>query len=133
MRPAAWSEIGRFARADGTTERSAYRAWKAQSAERLLERAGRLWGEAVKGVIPVATGSPATFREELGAIGGGVYGVAHSLDQITPGTRTRLPGLWLTGQGTLMCGLVGASLSALVTVGEMTGRELLWDEVRRWR
>jgi len=133
MRPAAWSEISRFAIAGGQAERSAYREWKAASAERLLDRARRLWGGATKDITTVATGSPATFRDELGTCGGGVYGVEHSMEQITPGARTRLPGLWLGGQGTLMCGLVGASLSALVTVGDMVGLEPLWDEVRRCR
>jgi len=130
--PDVW-EISRFAIAGGEAERSAYREWKAASAERLLDRARRLWGGATQGINTVATGSPATFRDELGTCGGGVYGVEHSMEQITPGARTRLPGLWLGGQGTLMCGLVGASLSALVTVGDMVGLEPLWDEVRRCR
>jgi all-trans-retinol 13,14-reductase len=133
MRPAAWSEVSHFAIAGGDVATSAYRAWKAESAGRLLDRARRLWGGATKGITPLATGSPATFRDELGTAGGGVYGVEHSMEQITPGARTRLPGLWLGGQGTLMCGLVGASLSALVTVGDMVGLEPLWDEVRLCR
>jgi len=133
MRPAAWCEIDPFSPfGDGLNE-SAYREWKAESSERLLERAGRLWGGAMGRITPVAAGSPVTFRKELGAFGGGVYGVEHSMEQITPGARTRLPGLWLSGQGTLMCGVVGAALSALVTVGEIVGLEPLWNEVRGCR
>ena len=131
MRPASWDEVAPFS-ADTQGARSAsYRKWKAQSADRLLEQAKKFLGYS--NIEPVAIGSPLTFRDRLGSPGGAVYGVGHSLGQINPGVRTRLPGLWLSGQGTLMTGIVGASLSGLMTAGEMEGLESLWEEIRQCR
>jgi len=131
MRPASWNEVAPFSIGAGGTRSASYKKWKSQSADRLLDQAKKLWGYSR--IEPLAIGSPLTFRDKLGVPGGAVYGVQHCLNQINPGARTRLPGLWLSGQGTLMTGIVGASLSGLVTVGEMEGLESLWDEVRQCR
>jgi all-trans-retinol 13,14-reductase len=131
MRPASWDEVAPFSAGAGEARPASYKKWKAQSADRLLDQAKKLWG--FNGIEPVAIGSPLTFRDKLGVPEGAVYGVRHCFNQINPGAKTRLPGLWLSGQGTLMTGIVGASLSGLVTVSEMEGLEPLWDEVRQCR
>ncbi len=55
---------------------------------------------------------------------GELYGLDHSatrLQQDWLGPRTQIPGLWLTGQDTLTCGVTGAMMSGLLTVTAMTG------------
>jgi all-trans-retinol 13,14-reductase len=131
MRPASWDEVAPFSVEAGGTRPASYKKWKSRSADRLLDQAKKLWGYSR--IEPLATGTPLTFRDKLGVPGGAVYGVQHCLNQINPGAKTRLPGLWLSGQGTLMTGIVGASLSGLVTAGEMEDLESLWEEVRQCR
>ncbi len=131
MRPASWDEVAPFSVEAGKARPASYKKWKTQSADRLLDQAKKLWG--FSGIEPLAIGSPLTFRDKLGVPGGAVYGVQHCLNQYNPGAKTRLSGLWLSGQGTLMTGIVGASLSGLVTAGEIEGLEPLWDEVRQCR
>ena len=132
MRPATWEECASFAAAQPGTRTQAYRRWKEGATEKLLRKASAMWGEDGR-LTPLAVGTPLTFEDELHIPRGGIYGVQHRLDQYPPGARTRLPGLWLSGQGTLMTGVVGASLAGLVTVGEMEGLESLWEEVRQCR
>lgn len=130
MRPADWSEVKEFCGTKKGSRSPAYSEWKAEATTRILARAERIWGESAR-ITPIASGSPLTFRDELSAPEGAVYGVSHSMNQFITGARTKVPGLWLSGQGTLMTGIVGASLSGMVTAGEILGLEDVWDEVRQ--
>nr|HDN00432.1 NAD(P)/FAD-dependent oxidoreductase [Deltaproteobacteria bacterium] len=133
IRMSVWDEVARFDQGVREKRSAAYRKWKAESADKMIEQAGRLWGDAYSRIEPLAIGTPLTFRDKLGLPMGATYGVRHSMNQFSPGVRTRLPGLWLSGQGTLMAGIMGASLAGMVTVGEIEGLEPLWYEVRQCR
>ncbi|MDJ0698246.1 MAG: NAD(P)/FAD-dependent oxidoreductase [Woeseiaceae bacterium] len=55
---------------------------------------------------------------------GELYGLDHTaqrLQQDWLGPRTRIPGLWLTGQDTLTCGVTGAMMAGLLTTSAMIG------------
>jgi all-trans-retinol 13,14-reductase len=55
---------------------------------------------------------------------GELYGLAHTRERLQQkwlGPRTRIPGLWMTGQDTLTCGVTGAMMSGLITTMAMTG------------
>ncbi len=133
MRPASWKEVEVFENDPPGSRSPGYEDWKRRCEEALCEQVSRQWAGGKKFIRPLTSGSPMTFRDELLSPRGAVYGAQHCLDQVNPGARTRLPGLYLSGQSTLMTGVVGASLSALVTVGEMTDLERLWDKVRKCR
>ena len=55
---------------------------------------------------------------------GEIYGLDHDpqrLQQDWLGPRTRIPGLWLTGQDTLTCGVTGAMMAGMLTTMSMVG------------
>ncbi len=55
---------------------------------------------------------------------GELYGLDHTperMQQTWLGPRTRIPGLWLTGQDTLTCGVTGAMMSGMLTTMAMVG------------
>lgn len=55
---------------------------------------------------------------------GELYGLDHTPDRFQAedlGPRTRIPGLWLTGQDTMSCGVVGAMMGGVVTFASMAG------------
>lgn len=129
MSPMSWEasaafDLGRKKRTGG------YGEWKQERGEKLLASVNRKWDGLLRNFRIINTASPLTFRDELHYVHGATYGVQHSTDQFSIGARTGLPGLWLSGQSTLLSGILGASLSALVTVGSMVGMESLWEEVR---
>jgi all-trans-retinol 13,14-reductase len=129
MRPAFWEESEAFDL--GRKKRSEeYQSWKQEESRKLIASVNRKWDGLLHGFQVINTASPLTFRDELKYVRGSAYGVQHSTDQFAVGARTRLPGLWLSGQSTLMPGIMGAALSALVTVGGMVGLESLWEEIR---
>ena len=130
MRPADWQETSRFSKKDGGRE-AGYQEWKTAAAENLIKSAAANFGDACLDIEPLATGTPLTFRDELGSPAGGIYGVQHNLQQFVARARTKVQGLYLSGQGTLMTGLLGASMAGLVTAGEIMGLEETWDGVRK--
>ncbi|MEN8134613.1 MAG: NAD(P)/FAD-dependent oxidoreductase [Thermodesulfobacteriota bacterium] len=130
MRPASWAETARFSQ--GFKKRSDdYQQWKTGATKDLINQAAGNFGEACHNIKPLAAGSPLTFRDELGSPAGGVYGVQHNLQQYVARARTKVQGLYLSGQGSLMAGLLGASMSGLVTASEIMGLDETWDRVKQ--
>ena len=133
MSPTRWEEMSQFLPSSDTLRSSAYQQWKETKTQDVLQRTQAVWGGQIGWINPVVAGSPLTIRDELDAPEGGIYGIRHDISQFAPSAKTRIPGLWLSGQSTLMTGVVGASLSALVTVGKMNDLAALWKGVGQCR
>jgi all-trans-retinol 13,14-reductase len=128
MRPAHLGEVSRFDR--GYKSRGpGYAEFKEQVMQQMLADAA-VFGEDFRTIRPLAVGSPLTFRDRLGSPAGGVYGVQHSRHQRPAEARTKVAGLYLSGQSAMMPGIMGASLAGLVSAGEIVGLEKVWDMVR---
>ena len=55
---------------------------------------------------------------------GEIYGLDHTSERLQQkwlGPRTRIPGLWLTGQDVLTCGVTGAMMAGVLTTTAMLG------------
>jgi len=101
---------------DGQGERpEGYQDWKRDLADRLSRRlsthAGDLLGPF--DVLDVAT--PLTFRDWLGSSEGGLYGVKHRLVDLPLLPRTRMQGLYLSGQAVVAPGVLGALCAGFLT------------------
>ena len=131
LRLGYWQDVEQFAESSQGERPRAYQEMKTRVADEMVRAAEKRWGHVCGKVEQLATGSPLTFRDELAAPEGCAYGAMHCLDQFTPDVRTRVPGLYLSGQSTLMTGVVGASISGLVGAGEILGLEDLWGKVTR--
>ena len=80
--------------------------------------------------LEVAT--PLTNRDYTQNVNGAAYGVHHTVDQtgrysIRP--RTRVGGLYLTGQSVLMPGVCGVTISAFHTCSHILGNDYLMGKV----
>jgi len=65
---------------------------------------------------------------------GELYGLAHTaerLQQTWLGPRTRIPGLWLTGQDVLTCGVTGAMMAGMLTTMAMVGLRRMTPLMKR--
>ena len=133
LRPAYWQDVELYHNSSKGNRPYSYTLFKDKICNEMLHAAEEAWGESCGTIRPLAVGTPLTFRDELTSPQGGAYGAMHCLDQFNPDIRTRLPGLLLSGQSTLMTGVVGASLSGMVSAGEILGLEPLWEEVRQCR
>jgi len=131
LKSASWADVRKYSNSTKIDRPAAYKKLKEKIAQKMRQTAQQYWGDFCSPIDTLAIGTPLTFREELLAPEGCAYGAMHSLNQFNPETRTRLSGLWLAGQSTLMTGVVGASLSGLVSAGEIVGLEPLWEEIRQ--
>ncbi|SDP48696.1 phytoene desaturase family protein [Desulforhopalus singaporensis] len=132
LRPGFWEDVKAFAVSRPGNRAAGYEKFKAEVGAEMVETAEKRWGHFTGRIEPFAVGTPLTFRDELAAPGGCVYGAMHCLDQFTPDVRTRLPGLYLAGQSTLMTGVVGASIGGMTAAGEIVGLEPFWESLRSW-
>ncbi len=111
-----------------------YEKLKVELSERLLrhlyEKLPQLEGKIDYHELstPLSTEWFAAYRH------GELYGLDHTAqrmqqDWLTP--RTRIPGLWLTGQDILTCGVTGAMMSGMLTVIAMVGSRKISPLMKR--
>ena len=126
-----------FERWQGTTwgkRGEDYEAFKEQLGQRLLKHLydklpqleGRVDYHEVS--TPLSTEWFAAYRH------GELYGLDHTVDRFRQdwlGPRTQIPGLWLTGQDTLTCGVTGAMMSGLLTTMAMVGMRRIGPLMKR--
>ena len=133
LRPAYWQDVELYHNSSKGNRPYAYSLFKDKICNEMLHAAEEFWGGPCGTIRPLAVGTPLTFRDELTSPQGAAYGAMHCLDQFNPSARTRLPGLLLSGQSTLMTGVVGSALAGMVSAGEVLGLEPLWKDVRQCR
>ena len=120
--PYAW-----FAKWEGSTwgkRGEDYEAFKKDLGERLMRY---LYDKLpqLKGKVDYwEVSTPQSTNWFAGYQRGELYGIDHTSERLRQhwlGPRTRIPGLWLTGQDTLTCGVTGAMMSGMLTTLAMVG------------
>jgi all-trans-retinol 13,14-reductase len=105
-----------------------YTAAKQALTDSLLERTYRRFPELKAAAAGTTLATPLTFRDYTGNPGGSLYGALKDVErpaQHMLSVRTRIPNLLLTGQHVNMHGIMGVSMTALATCGEIVGLEQL--------
>ena len=131
LRLGYWKDVECFEKSSPEDRPAGYEAYKNEIAAEMIRTAEARWGDLCGSIEPLAVGTPLTFRDELAAPEGCAYGAMHCVDQFNPEVRTRLPGLYLCGQSTLMTGVAGSSISGIVGAGEILGLEPLWEDLTK--
>nr|XP_039261191.1 all-trans-retinol 13,14-reductase-like isoform X2 [Styela clava] len=81
----------------------------------------------------IDSGTPLSHKYYLGSPKGDIYGIDHTMrrfqKELGIGLRpeTEIPGLYLSGQDTFTCGIMGAATSGIVTSGAILGRNHFLD------
>jgi len=128
LQPAQWQDVAIYENTRKDCRPAGYSDYKKDICHSMIQKIQHFTHSAFD-IEPLAVGSPLSFRDELSAPEGCAYGVAHSIDQHTPDIRTRIPGLYLSGQSTLMTGVAGASLAGFVSAGHILGLDDLWRKI----
>lgn len=109
-----------------------YRQWKSTMTERALQMAQEALGQIQTEYIEAA--SPLTIRDYNGTTRGTCYGMHSSvltLAQTTLAPRTRLSNLFLTGQDVNFHGMVGTTLTAVLSAEAIVGRNVIVDKINQ--
>jgi all-trans-retinol 13,14-reductase len=110
-----------------------YNQFKKRKAETLLDAVERKFPGLRDSIKTYYTATPLSYRDYIGNDDGSLYGIVkdykHTLKTfISP--RTKLPNLFLTGQNLNLHGILGASMSAIVTCCALLGNDDIVAKIR---
>ena len=120
-----WQPFAKWAAISPGERDAEYRQLRQQIADRLLAEVERSWPGLVGDVAVQRVSTPLSNSDYIRAVQGGVYGPAHTVDQMGPwrfGTRTPIQGLLLAGSGTISCGVAMCLASGRTAAAIATGR-----------
>ncbi len=110
-----------------------YLKMKKEKAEKLIQLLQKKYENINECIDTCYTSSPLTYRDYTGVREGAMYGSLTDsrhpfTSQIFP--KTRLKNLFLTGQNINMHGILGVSIGAILTCGEMEGINTIIDDLK---
>lgn len=111
----------------------AYEQFKEERARLLLDLIAERFPLITSNIKSFYTSTPLTNRDYIGDAEGSMYGIQkdyHDPLQTMISPRTKIPNLFLTGQNLNLHGILGTSLSAVLTCVMLTGDEGLVDRIR---
>jgi all-trans-retinol 13,14-reductase len=111
-----------------------YEQLKAELGERLMQQLYDKLPQLEGKVDYYEVSTPLSTEWFSGYRRGELYGLEHSperLQQDWLGPRSRIPGLWLTGQDTLTCGVTGAMMAGMLTATAMVGMRKMTPLMKR--
>ena len=126
-----------FAKWQGTTwgkRGEEYEAFKADLGERLMQHLYDKLPQLQGKVDYYEVSTPLSTEWFSGYRRGELYGLNHNAQRLRQkwlGPRTRIPGLWLTGQDVLTCGVTGAMMAGMLTTMAMVGMRKMTPLMKR--
>lgn len=110
-----------------------YEAFKNRKAELLIDLVEEKFPGIRNAIKSYYTATPLSYRDYIGNDDGSMYGIAKDYRNplktfISP--RTKIPNLYLTGQNLNLHGVLGASMSGLVTCVAFMGNENIIEKIR---
>jgi len=110
-----------------------YEAFKKRKAETLLDCVEEKFPGLRDAIKNYYTATPLSYRDYVGNDDGSMYGIVKDYQNplktfISP--RTKIPNLYLTGQNLNLHGILGATMSGLVTCTAFLGNEDIIDKIR---
>jgi all-trans-retinol 13,14-reductase len=110
-----------------------YEAFKKIKAEKLLDEVEKKFPGIRNCIEACYTSSPLSYRDYIGNNDGSMYGIVKDYKDpmktfIAP--RTKLPNLYFTGQNLNLHGILGSTMSALMTCVTLLGSEDIIERIR---
>ena len=111
----------------------AYQDFRNERAEKLMQLVLCRF-PALKGAVShMEISTPLTYRDYTGTPGGSLYGIQKSyrdpvMTTVLP--RTKIPNFYFTGQNTNLHGLLGVTIGAVITCGEILGLGYILKKIR---
>ena len=110
-----------------------YLDFKGQRTVRLLDLVEKKYPGLRLKIKSLEASTPLTWREHTGTPEGSMYGIQrdfHDPLQTAVSAKTKIPGFYFTGQNTNIHGILGVTIGAVLTCGEIIGLEYLIKKIR---
>jgi all-trans-retinol 13,14-reductase len=110
-----------------------YEAFKKRKTEKLLEEVEKKFPGLKHCIYSCYSSTPLSFRDYIGTDDGSIYGISKDYKNplktfIAP--RTKLPNLYFTGQNLNLHGILGTTLSGVITSMEILGNDGIIEKIR---
>ncbi|TYA75019.1 NAD(P)/FAD-dependent oxidoreductase [Seonamhaeicola marinus] len=109
-----------------------YEEFKTRKTEQLITELEKKYPNIRASIQSTYTSTPLSFRDYIGCNKGSMYGYVKDVDkpmQSHLSARTKLSNLYLTGQCLSMHGILGVTISAIITCSEIVGKEYLINKI----
>ena len=111
-----------------------YEAFKKSKAEQLLNLVEQQFPALRSCIASYYIATPLSYRDYQGTADGSMYGVAKDYQSIYTtfiAPATKIPNLFLTGQNLNLHGILGVTISALMTCAELLNIEELLEKINK--
>ncbi len=109
-----------------------YENWKEEKSNQIIQQVEKVIPALKSSVLTKNACSPLTYRDYLHVPQGSMYGFqkdVHDLANTTYATHTKIKNLFLTGQNINLHGVLGVSITAILTCGSLIGLEDLVNKI----
>ncbi|HTQ66837.1 MAG TPA: NAD(P)/FAD-dependent oxidoreductase [Puia sp.] len=110
-----------------------YEDFKKEKAGKLLDTVEEKFPGLRKHIHSCYTSTPLSYRDYIGSDEGSMYGIVKDYKdpyKTIIAARTKLPNLYLTGQNLNLHGILGATISSLVTCSAILGNEDFVEKIK---
>jgi len=110
-----------------------YLAFKQTKAEILLDAVEKQFPGFRNSIDYWYTSTPLTWRDYTGTRAGSAYGILKDFNRPMESiilSKTKIPNLFLTGQNTNVHGILGVTISSVITCGEILNLSYLVKKIR---
>lgn len=110
-----------------------YDAFKKKKAERLLDLVEQKFPGLRSCIKSYYTSTPLSYRDYIGSDDGSMYGIVKDYKdplKTLIAARTKVPNLFLTGQNLNLHGILGSTISSLVTCTTFLGNENFIEKIK---
>lgn len=109
-----------------------YEQFKTEKAEKLISELEKKFPNIRACIQEIYTSTPLSYRDYIASNHGSMYGYVKDVSRpmqsfISP--KTKIPNLMFTGQSINMHGILGVTISAIITCSEILGRDYLLDKI----
>lgn len=109
-----------------------YAAFKERKAQRFIDELEKKIPNLRASIAAIYTSTPLSYRDYIGANQGGMYGYVKDAENpiksfLSP--KTKIKNLYFTGQSLNMHGILGVTISGVLTCATIVGREHLLEKI----
>ncbi|MGK6351664.1 phytoene desaturase family protein [Parapedobacter sp. DT-150] len=111
-----------------------YEQFKREKTETMLDALEKKFPDLRAHIRSTYVSTPLTYRDYIGSETGGMYGFVKNADQPLKNhlpSRTKIKNLLITGQSVNMHGILGVTISAVLTAAELLGKGYLLGKINQ--
>jgi all-trans-retinol 13,14-reductase len=128
-----YEEVKKWENTTRTKRPEEYQKWKQEKAQKLINFTCEQFPDLKENIEDYNISTPLSFKDYIGTSDGSMYGRISDFNNAVSNYvshKTKIPNLFLTGQNLNLHGMLGVSLSSLITVGEFVGLKNLLEEIK---